>query len=107
MPHVGHHEPSGREERVGGFRLELIIAILLGTAALVGALAAYASHTSQASSLANYNEAIRSSSDSSLFYNQGNQRLVQYQTVFLEYAKDAFQGTKTGDYTFPRTSRRR
>jgi hypothetical protein len=100
MPHVEHHE-GGPEHHIGRFRLELVIAILLGLAAMIGALAAYSGHKAEGESITQYNEAVRSSSDSNLFYNQGNQRLIQYQSIFQEYAKDAFQGTKTGDYTFP------
>jgi hypothetical protein len=99
MPHVEPHE--GAEERIWRFRLELVIAILLGLAAIVGALAAYFGHTAESNSISRFNEGIRAASDSSLFYNQGNQRLIQYQSIFQEYAKDAYQGTKTGDYTFP------
>src|SRR5437870_10151864 len=85
-PHL-HHEPS--EERIAGFRLELIIAILLGAAALVGALATYLGHVSEGHATARYNEAVRTVSDSNLFYSQGNQRLIRDQALFLEYAKAA------------------
>ena len=40
--HIGagdHHADS--DQRIGRFRLELVIAVLLGLAAIVGALAAY------------------------------------------------------------------
>src|SRR3954452_2947053 len=99
MPHAEHHD--GPDHTVGKFRLEVIIAILLGIAAIVGALAAYFGHMAEGHSISRFNEGIRSASDSSLFYNQGNQRLVQYPSIFQEYAKEAYQGTKTGDYTFP------
>src|SRR4051794_4483947 len=110
MPHAEHHD--GPDHRIGKFRLEMVIAILLGLAAIVGATAAYFGHTAEGHSISKFNEGIseanisfnqgiRSASDSSLFYNQGNQRLVQYESIFQEYAKDAYQGTKTGDYTFP------
>lgn len=98
-PHVESH--AGAEEHLWRFRLELVIAILLGLAAIVGAIAVYWGHAAEGKSISLFNEGIRSSSDSNLFYNQGNQRLIQYQTIFQEYAKDAYQGTKTGDYTFP------
>src|SRR5262249_38397698 len=111
MPHVEHHQ-EGPEERIWRFRLEIVIAVLLGLAALVGAAGAYFGHVAEGHSISkfnegisaaneNFNSGIRAASDSSLFYNQGNQRLVQYQSIFQEYAKDAYQGTKTGDYTFP------
>lgn len=98
-PHIASH--GGPDEFVWRFRVELLIAILLGLAAICGAVAAYWGHVSEGHSIKHYNQAVRTSSDSSLFYNQGNQRLVQYQAIFQEYAKDAYQGTKTGDYTFP------
>jgi hypothetical protein len=104
MAHGGHahaHSHSaGPDTFVGRFRIELVIAIALGLAAIVGALATYLGHVAEGHSVKKYNEAVRSSSDSALFYNQGNQRLVQYQSIFQEYAKDAYQGTKSGDYTF-------
>jgi hypothetical protein len=100
MPHVEHH-PDRPDEHIWRFRLELVIAILLGLAAIVGALAAYFGHVAEGHAVKSYNEAVRSSTDSNLFYNQGNQRLIQYQSLFQEYAKDAYQGTKSGDYTFP------
>src|SRR3954451_8961831 len=90
----------GSETHVWRFRLEIVIAALLGLAAIVGAFAAYFGHVAEGHAVKHYNEAVRSSSDSSLFYNQGNQRLVQYQSIFQEYAKEAYQGTKTNDYTF-------
>ena len=97
--HVEHH-PGEPEDRLWRFRLELVIAVLLGIAAIVGAIAAYWGHIAEGHSVTHYNEGIRTASDSALFYNQGNQRLVQYESIFQEYAKDAYQGTKTGDYTF-------
>jgi hypothetical protein len=99
MPHTAHQE--GPDEHIWRFRLELIIAVLLGLAAIVGALSAYFGHVAEGHSISRFNEGIRAASDSNLFYNQGNQRLIQYQSIFQEYAKDAYQGTKTGDYTFP------
>lgn len=99
--HAGGHIQVGPDEHIWRFRIELVIAVLLGLAAIVGALAAYFGHVAEGHAVKRYNQAVRSSSDSSLFYNQGNQRLVQYQALFQEYAKDAYQGTKTGDYTFP------
>jgi hypothetical protein len=101
MPHAGHSVAPARDEHhVWKFRLEVVIAVLLGLAAIVGAFAAYFGHVAEGHAVKQYNEAVRSASDSSLFYNQGNQRLVQYQAIFQDYAKEAYQGTKTGDYTF-------
>jgi len=103
MAHAGHavpHAAGDDRHYVWRFRLELVIAVLLGLAAIVGALAAYFGHVAEGHAVKRYNEAVRTSNDSSLFYNQGNQRLVQYESIFQEYAKDAYQGSKTGDFTF-------
>jgi hypothetical protein len=104
MSHSSHsvaHAAPHDETHVSRFRLEVVIAVLLGLAAIVGASAAYFGHVAEGHAVKRYNEAVRSSSDSSLFYNQGNQRLIQYETIFQDYAKEAYQGTKSGDYTFP------
>ena len=42
---------SDGDESVGGFRLELVIAVLLGLAALVGALSAYFGHVAEGHSI--------------------------------------------------------
>jgi hypothetical protein len=91
MPHVGGHAPEGTEEQIAGFRLELVIAILLGLAAIVGALATYLGHVSEGHSIKRFNQAVQSVNDANLFYTQGNQRLIQDQAIFLEYAKAAVQ----------------
>ena len=104
MAHGSHsvaHAPPHAETHVWRFRLEVVIAVLLGLAAIVGAFAAYFGHVAEGHAVKRYNEAVRTASDSSLFYNQGNQRLVQYEAIFQDYAKEAYQGTKTGDYKFP------
>jgi hypothetical protein len=100
MPHIEHHS-SGPDEHLWRFRVEIVIAVLLGLAAIVGATAAYFGHVAEGHAVKSYNQAVRASNDSAFFYNQGNARFVQYQAIFLEYAKDAYQGTKTNDYTFP------
>jgi len=87
--HIGHGHHAGGEERVAGFRLELLIAILLGLAAIVGALATYLGHVSEGHSIKRFNQAVQSVNDANLFYTQGNQRLIQDQAIFLEYAKAA------------------
>jgi hypothetical protein len=87
MPHVAGH--GGEDEKLGGFRLELVIAVLLGLAAMVGALAAYLGHVAEGHSIKHFNQAVRSTNDANLFYTQGNQRLIQDQAIFLEYARAA------------------
>lgn len=108
MPHSSHHE--GPDEYIGRFRLEMLIAILLGIAALVGAAGAYFGHVAEGHSISSFNEGIsqanvdfnqgiRDSTDSNLFYSQGNQKFVEYRLIFQEFAKDAYQGLKTNDET--------
>ncbi len=84
--HIGH---GGGEEHIAGFRLELLIATLLGLAAIVGALATYFGHVAEGHSIKRFNQAVQSVNDANLFYTQGNQRLIQDQALFLEYAKAA------------------
>ena len=70
--HIGGHGHRGGEEHVAGFRLELVIAILLGLAAIVGALATYLGHVSEGHSIKKFNQAVQSVNDANLFYTQGN-----------------------------------
>ena len=49
--HVGGHGGEGSGEHIPGFRLELVIALLLGLAAIVGALATYLGHVSEGHSI--------------------------------------------------------
>jgi hypothetical protein len=97
--HLGH-EHSGPDHKVGGFRVELIIALLLGLAAITGALAAYSGHVTEGHAVAKYNEAVQglvsstynatqSLNNSNFFYVQGNQVLQHNQALFLEYVKAA------------------
>jgi hypothetical protein len=96
-PHASHGH--GEDHHLGPFRLELLIAVLLGLAITLGAVSTYLGHRAGGRSNTDYNEAVRSSTDSNLFYNQGNQRLIQYQSLFLEYAKDAVShNTALTDY---------
>jgi hypothetical protein len=88
MPHASSHG-GGEDEKLGGFRLELVIAVLLGLAAIVGALAAYAGHVSEGHSIKHFNHAVQTTNDANLFYTQGNQKLIQDQAIFLEYIKAA------------------
>jgi hypothetical protein len=87
--HIGHGGGHDGEEHIAGFRLELLIAILLGLAAIVGALATYLGHVAEGHSIKRFNQAVQSVNDANLFYTQGNQRLIQDQALFLEYAKAA------------------
>jgi hypothetical protein len=89
MPHVGGHGGEGSGEHIAGFRLELVIALLLGLAAIIGALATYLGHVSEGHSIKRFNQAVQSVNDANLFYTQGNQRLISDQAIFLEYVKAA------------------
>src|SRR5689334_12275417 len=103
MSHSAHGHGDAPVHKIGGFRLDLLIALLLGLAALTGALAAYAGHVAEGHSVTKYNEAVQSLvktsyeatqslNNSNFFYVQGNQRLQQNQALFLEYIK-AVRGT--------------
>ncbi len=103
MAHAGHEDHGAPSHKIGGFRIELIVAMLLGLAALTGALAAYAGHVAEGHSVTKYNEAVQhlvqtsykatqSLNNSNFFYVQGNQRLQQNQALFIEYVK-AVRGT--------------
>jgi hypothetical protein len=84
--------PQGREEGNGGHRehrWEIMIASLLGLAAIATAFAAYQAELKDGDSIKNFNEGIRSVSDANQAYLEGNQQFVQDQGLFLEYAKAA------------------
>jgi len=86
---MGGHGGEASGEHIAGFRLELVIALLLGLAAIVGALATYLGHVSEGHSIKRFNQAVQSVNDANLFYTQGNQKLIQDQAIFLEYVKAA------------------
>lgn len=95
MPHAGGHGGEGSGEHIAGFRLELVIAVLLGLAAITGAFATYLGHVSEGHSIKKFNQAVQSVNDANLFYTQGNQRLIQDQAIFLEYVKAAITNQDT------------
>ena len=70
-------------------RLELILAVLLGIAALGTAVAAYQSGKEGGATILNYNLAIRTTNESSQLVTEGNQVFVQDQAIFLDWATAA------------------
>jgi hypothetical protein len=78
-------EENGREHG----KFEIIIAILLGVAAVATAFAAYKGDLHDGDSIKAFNEGNRAVNDANQFYLQGNQVTAQDQALFLEYAKAA------------------
>lgn len=80
-------EPEPRDQR-----LELAIAVLLGIAAVLTAIAAYRADSRGGDATVEYNLGIRSADAASQAFTEGTQQLVQDQALFLEYAKAANSG---------------
>ena len=75
-----------REHQAGqGF--EIVVASLLGIAALATAFAAYKASLDDGNSLQQYNQGVALTDKASQAYNEGTQELVQDQALFLEYVK--------------------
>jgi hypothetical protein len=81
--------PANGEKNGPSHRWEILIATLLGLAAVATAFAAYQAELNDGDSIKNFNEGIRSVSDANQAYLEGNQQFVQDQALFLEYAKAA------------------
>lgn len=80
--------PPDERRRVEGRleeRLELVVAILLGLAALATAWAAYQSSQWDGEEVRAYTDANLKLADSNFFYNQGTQLAGQDEAIFLEY----------------------
>ena len=73
-------------------RLELAIAVLLGAAAVLTAIAAFQADSRGGDATTEYNLGIRSADAASQAFTEGTQQLVQDQALFLEYAKAANTG---------------
>jgi hypothetical protein len=86
QPHVevGH---AAADDTVWGIRLEIIIAVLLGLAAVAAAFAAYRNETHHHEATVNFNEGIRDITSAAQTYNQGDQVSTVDQVLFVEYAK--------------------
>lgn len=70
-------------------RFELIIALLLGLAAVLTAVASYQGALRSGDSLKAFNEGIRAVNDANGYYNEAAQVVSRDQALFLEYAKAA------------------
>lgn len=81
--------PAKTDEEKLSHRWDIIIAILLGLAAVATAFAAYQAELNDGDAIKSFNEGIRAVSDSNQAYIEGNQQYVQDQALFLEYAKAA------------------
>ena len=80
------------EARIGRFSLDLILAIVLGLAAVTAAWVAFQSSAFGGEVTTRYNEGIRATDLASQAYTEGNQNLVEDQGIFLEYVKAAYAG---------------
>jgi hypothetical protein len=76
-------------------RLEAMIAILLGIAAVFVAVAGYQSALRNGDSIDSFNQGIRSINDANTFFNQAVQKQTTDQALFLEYAKATQDGNDT------------
>jgi hypothetical protein len=80
-------------------RVEVLLAVLLGIAAVATAFAAFKASLIGDEVISNYNQGIRKVDEASQLYNEGNQYLAQDQAVFLEYVKANQVGdTDLADY---------
>lgn len=77
-------------------RMEVIIATLLGLAAVLTAVAGYQSALRGGDSIQSFNDGIRSTNDANAFYSEATQTVSRDQALFLEYAKAA-QDPKTAE----------
>jgi hypothetical protein len=68
-------------------RLELIITVLLGLTAIVGAFAALKNEQRNHDATFEFSEGIKNFDDAGQFYATGNATFTHDQTLFLEYAK--------------------
>jgi hypothetical protein len=82
-------------------RLELIITVLLGLTAVVGAFAALKNEQRNHDATFEFSEGIKNFDDAGQFYATGNATFTHDQTLFLEYAK-AIEGNdkQLAEYIF-------
>jgi hypothetical protein len=94
-PHVGHgghsDEPGTASSSPWFGRLELLITVLLGLAAITGAYAALKNEQRNHNATEQFSQGIRSFDDSGQFYATFNTEFTHNQALFLEFAK-AIQG---------------
>ena len=75
-------------------RLELIITVALGLAAVVGAFAAYRNEERNHAATLQFSLGVRNFDDAGQFYSTGNATFSNDQSLFLEYAKAIQQNNK-------------
>lgn len=75
---------------IGRWSLDVILAIVLGLAAVTAAWVAFQSSMYGGEVTTRYNEGIRATDLASQAYTEGNQNLVEDQGIFLEYVKAAY-----------------
>ncbi len=75
-------------------RLELIITVALGLAAVVGAFAAYRNETRNHEATLQFSLGVRNFDDAGQFSSAGNATFSNDQSLFLEYAKALQQNNK-------------
>ena len=68
-------------------RLETVLAVLLGLAAIITAFAAYNASLKDGDTIKAYNQGIRSINDANAFYSEAVAQVTRDEGVFLEYAK--------------------
>lgn len=82
---------GGLRRFVEGDRFDVVLAVLLGLAAVATAFAAYKAELRDGDSIKAFNEGIRATDKASQQTTEGNQQFAQDQAQFLEYAKAAQQ----------------
>ena len=82
---------GGLRRLVEGDRFDVVLAVLLGLAAVATAFAAYKAELRDGDSIKAFNEGIRATDQASQQVTEGNQQFSQDQAQFLEYAKAAHQ----------------
>jgi hypothetical protein len=94
MPHRhGHGDEQPPSEGASPWhgRLELLITVLLGMAAIFGAWAALRNEQHNHDATEQFSEGIKNFDDSGQYYSTANQTFNQDQALFLAYAQSNFQ----------------
>lgn len=71
---------------------QIIVAIILGVAAVLAALAAYNAALADGNALQGYTTSTRTLNDANSFYTQGNTTAAADQSIFVELANARFPG---------------
>jgi hypothetical protein len=83
--------PAEREPRRLADRLDLLIATLLGLAAILTAVASYQATVKDGQMTDSYNIGIRATNDANAFFGEAFQTVARDQALFLDYAAAAQQ----------------